>query len=62
MVVNLCRDGPAGWEQDERPEIRPEDRCMYELHVKDFFGVIRIPVFRINTVESFWRLRKKARR
>ena len=25
-----------GWEQDERPEIRPEDRCVYELHVKDF--------------------------
>ena len=25
-----------GWEQDKRPEIRPEDRCVYELHVKDF--------------------------
>ena len=61
MVVNLAETDPAGWEQDERPEIRPEDRCVYELHVKDF-RVIRIPVFRINTVESFWRLRKKARR
>ena len=36
MVVNLAETDPAGWEQDERPEIRPEDRCVYELHVKDF--------------------------
>ena len=36
MVVNLAETDPVGWEQDKRPEIRPEDRCVYELHVKDF--------------------------
>lgn len=61
MVVNLAETDPVGWEQDKRPEIRPEDRCVYELHVKDF-QAIRIPVFRISTVESFWHLRKKAQR
>lgn len=36
MVVNLAETDPVGWEQDKRPEIRPKDRCVYELHVKDF--------------------------
>ena len=36
MVVDLAATNPAGWEQDQKPEIRQEDRCVYELHVKDF--------------------------
>ena len=36
MVVDLAATDPVDWEQDKKPEIRPEDRCVYELHVKDF--------------------------
>lgn len=36
MVVDLKATNPEGWENDRKPEIRPEDRCIYELHVKDF--------------------------
>ncbi len=36
MVVDLSSTNPNGWEQDVRPLIRPQDRVIYEIHVKDF--------------------------
>ncbi|MDY2937554.1 MAG: type I pullulanase [Fusicatenibacter sp.] len=36
MVICLSDTDPKGWQEDVRPVIRKEDRCIYELHVKDF--------------------------
>ncbi|MGN0315988.1 MAG: type I pullulanase [Fusicatenibacter sp.] len=36
MVIRLLDTNPRGWEEDVRPGIRKEDRCIYEVHVKDF--------------------------